>query len=115
MHGKMICLVCASLVLGAVAMAQMPDRAFILGGGPGGPAFQHGPGMVSMRLDSMDVAPVKGAPFCATVASEHTESLADGNRIHTNDTAQLSVATAKDGLKRSRPESFERRSGYCAS
>jgi hypothetical protein len=89
MHSKMSCLVLASLVLSGIAVAQMADPAFMLGGGPGGPAFQHGPGMVTMRLDSMDVAPVKGAPFCATVATEHTQSLADGNRIHTNDTATL--------------------------
>jgi len=89
MHSNMSCLILASLALGTVAMAQMPDPAFMLGGGPGGPAFQHGPGMVTMRLDAMDVAPVKGAPFCATVTTEHTQSLADGNRIHTNDTATL--------------------------
>ena len=89
MHSKMSCLALASLALGTVALAQMPDPAFMLGGGPGGPAFQHGPGMVTMRVDAMDVAPVKGAPFCATVATEHTQSLADGNRIHTNDTATL--------------------------
>jgi hypothetical protein len=89
MHSKMSWLVLALLVLGTAAMAQLPDPAFIMGGGPGGPAFQHRAGTFNIRFDSMDVAPVKGAPFCATVVTEHTQSLADGNRIHTNDTATL--------------------------
>src|SRR5499427_4785924 len=100
MHSKISCLVLASLALGTVAMAQMPDPAFIMGGGPGGPAFQHRPGMVTMRVDAMDAAPVKGAPFCATLVTEHTQSLADGNRIHTNDSSTL----CRDGEGRTRRE-----------
>jgi hypothetical protein len=42
-----------------------------------------------MHVDGMDAAPVKGAPFCATVMTEHTQSLADGNRIHTTDSSML--------------------------
>jgi hypothetical protein len=45
--------------------------------------------MVTMRIDTMDAAPAKGAPFCATVVTEHTQSLADGNRIHTSDSSML--------------------------
>lgn len=91
MHWKIsYLLVLIVAVLAAGASAQMsPDTALMLSGGPGGPAFQAGPGMVAMRLDSMDAAPVKGAPFCATVVTEHTQSLSDGNRIHTNDSSTL--------------------------
>ncbi|MGB9228529.1 MAG: hypothetical protein WCC24_02240 [Terracidiphilus sp.] len=45
-------------------------------------------GMITMRVDGADdAAPVKGAPFCATITTEHTQSFADGNRIHTTDTS----------------------------
>ena len=90
MHSKLGFLLLFVVALGIGAMAQMSaDPALMFGGGPGGPAFQAGPGMVTMRVDSMDAAPVKGAPFCATVVTEHTQSLADGNRIHTNDSSTL--------------------------
>ncbi len=46
-------------------------------------------GMITMRVDNMDAAPVKGAPSCATVTTEHTQLLADGNRIHTTDRSAL--------------------------
>lgn len=39
--------------------------------------------------DGMDVAPVKGAPFCAAVSTEHTQSFADGNRIHTAENSNI--------------------------
>jgi hypothetical protein len=42
-----------------------------------------------MHFADMDASPVKGAPFCATVVTEHTQSLADGNRIHTTDSSVL--------------------------
>jgi hypothetical protein len=32
---------------------------------------------------------VKGAPFCATVTTEHTQPFADGNRIHTTESSAL--------------------------
>ena len=91
MHWKISYLFVVIVVAMSVgAAAQMsPDTALMLGGGPGGPAFQAGPAMVTMRVDSMDAAPVKGAPFCAAVVTEHTQSLADGNRIHTNDSSTL--------------------------
>jgi hypothetical protein len=55
-----------------------------------GAVLQQKSGMISMRLDGTDdVAPVKGAPFCATITTEHTQSFADGNRIHTTDTSSL--------------------------
>jgi len=42
-----------------------------------------------MRSEAMDAEPVKGAPFCATVVTEHTQAFADGNRIHTSDSSRL--------------------------
>ena len=46
--------------------------------------------MLGVHLeDNMDVAPVKGAPFCAVVTTEHTQSFADGNRIHTVENSNI--------------------------
>jgi hypothetical protein len=80
----------ALALLGSRATAQGgSESGFIVGGAPVVPAMQTGAGMVSMHVDGMDAAPVKGAPFCATVMTEHTQSLADGNRIHTADSSTL--------------------------
>jgi hypothetical protein len=45
--------------------------------------------LITMHTDNMDAAHIKGAPFCANVATEHTQSFADGNRIHTTDNSTL--------------------------
>lgn len=45
--------------------------------------------MAKFRIDAQDAAPIKGAPFCATVVTEHTQNLSDGNRIHTSESSQL--------------------------
>jgi hypothetical protein len=45
--------------------------------------------MISMRAEMMDAEPVKGSPFCATISTEHTQTFADGNRIHTSDNSTL--------------------------
>lgn len=42
-----------------------------------------------LRIDAREAAPIKGAPFCATVVTEHTQNLSDGNRIHTSESSQL--------------------------
>ncbi|HUO27166.1 MAG TPA: hypothetical protein VMU61_15980 [Candidatus Aquilonibacter sp.] len=54
-----------------------------------GPGMQAKAGLVTMRMENMDVAPVKGSPFCATVNTEHTQVFADGNRIHTNENSTV--------------------------
>jgi hypothetical protein len=53
------------------------------------PAPHAKAGIVSMRVDNMEAEPIKGAPFCATVTTEHTQAFADGNRIHTTDNSTL--------------------------
>jgi len=59
------------MVAGAM---QLPDKGATLG----------------MHFENnMDAAPIKGAPFCATVATDHTQSFADGNRIHTAENSTL--------------------------
>jgi len=79
--------VCA--VLGSRATAQGgSESGFMIAGAPGAPGAQARAGF-SVHVDRMEAASVKGAPFCATVVTEHTQSLADGNRIHTNDSATL--------------------------
>jgi hypothetical protein len=48
------------------------------------------PGMMTLHVENdMEVAPVKGAPFCATVTTEHTQPFADGNRIHSTDSSSV--------------------------
>lgn len=90
MHWKMqvVTLVAAGVIVGSAA-AQEPDPNLLLSGGIGGAAFQTRGAMFAMHFEGMDAAPVKGAPFCATVVTEHTQSLADGNRIHTTDSSAL--------------------------
>jgi hypothetical protein len=46
-------------------------------------------GGVQVSIDGMDASPVKGAPFCAVVTTEHTQPFADGNRIHTTENSSL--------------------------
>ena len=46
-------------------------------------------GVVTMRVEDMEAEPVKGAPFCATITTEHTQAFPDGNRIHTSDNSTL--------------------------
>jgi hypothetical protein len=87
MHWKIIVLTLpATLILAVSAFAQMPpETSLMLSGGP----MQAKTGMVTMRIDSMDAAPIKGAPFCANVVTEHTQTLSDGNRIHTTDNSTV--------------------------
>ena len=60
----------------------------------------HKAGMIAMRVEEMDTPIVKGVPFCATVTTEHTQSFADGNRIHTSDTS----TSCRDSEGRTRRE-----------
>ncbi len=55
---------------------------------------------VGMHVEEMDTPSVKGVPFCATVLTEHTQSFADGNRIHTSDTS----TSCRDSEGRTRRE-----------
>jgi hypothetical protein len=71
----------------AVGTAAQTSPDFVSGVTAG--AFPLPKAGITMQLDGMEVAPVKGAPFCATVTSEHTQSFADGNRIHTTDSSNL--------------------------
>ena len=81
--------VLATLLIAGSAAAQEAEPNLLLSGGFGGAAFQTRGGMLAMHVADMDASPVKGAPFCATVVTEHTQSLADGNRIHTSDSSVL--------------------------
>ncbi|PYV84043.1 MAG: hypothetical protein DMG93_06520 [Acidobacteria bacterium] len=77
-----------SAALAATSAAQAPDSAPVfLGSGPAVPGTKGG--MIGLSIDGMDATPVKGAPFCASIATEHTQTFADGNRIHTTDTSTL--------------------------
>ncbi len=83
-----LALIAATMLSGNIAAQTAPDSP------PpsvaGGALLPPKGGMISMRVDGMDdAAAVKGAPFCATITTEHTQSFADGNRIHTTDTSSL--------------------------
>ena len=75
----------------SLAMAQTPPAGPTAISGSAAELSPLAPkaGMVTMHLEDMDVEPVKGAPFCATVTTEHTQAFADGNRIHTSDNSSL--------------------------
>ncbi len=92
MRLKIHFLALSSLVLlAAAAVAQTGSDTNIMtfNADMSGAALQTKAGMMTMRIENMDAAPVKGAPFCATVVTEHNQSLSDGNRIHTTDSSQL--------------------------
>ena len=81
---KLLVLVACALIAVSVAAQAPPDL--------NGPvmAGAMGRGVFSMHFESnMDAAPVKGVPFCATISTEHTQSFADGNRIHSSDSSTL--------------------------
>ncbi len=76
----------------STAIAQMPTTSApmpISGGAPELPPLGPKAGMVTMHVEDMDAEPMKGAPFCATITTEHTQAFADGNRIHTSDNSTL--------------------------
>jgi hypothetical protein len=78
-----------------MAIAQTPTRGAVAIRGEPAAA-----GLVTAHIEDMDVAPVKGVPFCTTVTTEHTQAFADGNRIHTTDNSSL----CRDGQGRTRRE-----------
>ena len=86
----------------SVAAQSLPDSApGAISGPPGIAALPPKAGMIGMRIDNnMEATPLKGAPFCATIATEHTQVFADGNRIHTTDNSTL----CRDGEGRTRRE-----------
>jgi hypothetical protein len=74
----------------AIAQTPATSAPVIVSGGDGElPPLGAKAGMVTMRVEDMDAEPVKAAPFCATITTEHTQTFADGNRIHTNDSSSL--------------------------
>ena len=77
----------ASVLAGSAVFAQGPVAGAVALTGGGAKA-----GMVTMRVEDTDVETAKGAPFCATVTTEHTQAFVDGNRIHTTDSSSVSIA-----------------------
>jgi hypothetical protein len=69
----------------AVAQTALDPAAVAAAAGP----MPLPKGMFALHLDDAEVPTLKGAPFCATVTTEHTQLLADGNRIHTTDDATV--------------------------
>ena len=88
----------ASLALAAIVVAQGQQESGVVAASAAMPPPRA---MLGMHLDdNMDVTPVKGAPFCAAVTTEHTQSFADGNRIHTAENSNI----CRDSEGRSRRE-----------
>lgn len=77
-------------VIGFAAAQAPPDSGPVVINQGGLPPVPLKPGMATFHVEEkMDAEPVKGAPFCATVTTEHTQNFADGNRIHTSDNSSL--------------------------
>lgn len=75
----------ACVLIAVSVVAQAPPEA-------NGPvtAGAIGKGVFAMHMEgNMDAPPVKGVPFCANISTEHTQSFADGNRIHSTDSSTL--------------------------
>ena len=86
---KTLALIITTAFLGSMA-AQMPVGGPETFQGPLPPMGGiHGQAGIGLHMETMDVAPVKGTPFCATLSTEHTQVFADGNRIHTTNDATL--------------------------
>jgi hypothetical protein len=86
-----------------ILAAQAPPESGVVAigeGAPGLPPLAPRAGMVTMHVENMDVPPVKGSPFCATVTTDHTQAFADGNRIHSSDSSTL----CRDAQGRTRRE-----------
>jgi hypothetical protein len=88
MSKTMVLVFVINVSLAATAAAQAPDSAPVfVGGGAAAPVTKGA--MMGLSVDAVDAAPVKGAPFCASITTEHTQMFADGNRIHTTDASTL--------------------------
>jgi hypothetical protein len=91
LQGNVLRLLSIVAVLAGAAVAQTfsdgPET--VIDVGPGLPGPQVNARMISVKSDNMDAPPVKNTPFCATIATEHTQVFADGNRIHTTDNSTL--------------------------
>jgi hypothetical protein len=82
----------AILALGAIVVAQGPQESGAIAASATMPPPRAAILGMPMGIhidDNMDVTPVKGAPFCAAVTTEHTQSFADGNRIHTAENSSI--------------------------
>lgn len=93
----LISIMIATLVTGAVA--QVSDSGPVTMQSPMLAAMPPKAGM-SVQVENIDLTPVKGAPFCAVITTEHTQPFADGNRIHTTDSSTV----CRDSEGRSRRE-----------
>src|SRR5581483_727642 len=90
-------------ILAATVAAQTPDMALPvqIAAPLGGAAMESKVSAVGFRLaDNLESDAVKGSPFCATVATEHTQVFADGNRIHTSEDSSI----CRDSMGRTRRE-----------
>ena len=77
-------------VIGFAAAQGPSDSGPVVINQSGLPPMPLKPGIATFHVEEkMDAEPVKGAPFCATVTTEHTQNFADGNRIHTSDNSSL--------------------------
>lgn len=83
MRTTFLLLVAASFTVTLAAQTPVDPMA------QGLPPISAKAGIVTVHVDDMDAQPVKGAPFCATVTTEHTQAFADGNRIHTSNDASF--------------------------
>jgi hypothetical protein len=78
----LVLVACALLAVSMTAQGPPDPNAQVMAG----PVVRGG---FTMHLEAMDAAPVKGVPFCANISTEHTQSFADGNRIHSSDSSTL--------------------------
>ena len=85
----LVLIIATAFTASASAQTPVDPGPVVIGGMAGAPPLPEKGRVMSMHVDAMDAAPVKGAPFCATITTEHTQPFADGNRIHTTDTSTM--------------------------
>ena len=93
----LISIIIATLVTGVAA--QVSDSGPVTMQSPMLAAMPPKAGM-GVQVENIDLTPVKCAPFCAVITTEHTQPFADGNRIHTTDSSTV----CRDSEGRSRRE-----------
>ena len=86
---KSLVLMSITVFLGSLTAQTLPEESgeFHLPLPP--PVGMQAKTTMGLHMDNMEAAPVKGSPFCANVSTEHTQTFADGNRIHTAHEATL--------------------------
>ncbi len=77
------------LTVGTAAQTTSEAPPMVIGDGVRVMDGQAKVGFATAGFEGIDANPVQGAPFCASISTEHTQQFADGNRIHTTNSSVM--------------------------